>query len=97
MTEVTADVLLLAAFRQATGWEDADALHYATCSQCEPVGGGGYEAYSCPESPTERRREAAAAEQRRHRPADYRETAIPGACYRHPAGFMVHVRSACRC
>jgi hypothetical protein len=43
---------VLAAYREATGWTDEDALHYATCALCDPLGG---DSIWCSDSPRERR------------------------------------------
>lgn len=40
---------VLAAFREATGWSDEDALHYAQCDNCTPICGA--EEEDCPDAP----------------------------------------------
>ena len=44
-----AEEKVLAAFRQVTGWTDAEVLHYAVCeSYCNPICGA--EEDACPEA-----------------------------------------------
>lgn len=58
----TGDAAVLAAFRKVTGWDDEDVLHWATCKECDPLGGDEYE-YYCRDS-RQRRREREEAERR---------------------------------
>lgn len=51
--EAVTDAAILAAYREATGWTDEDALHYATCARCDPL--GGHEAFWCSDSPRDQR------------------------------------------
>jgi hypothetical protein len=40
---------VLAAFREATGWTDEQAIHYATCLACTAI--CGHEEYDCSNAP----------------------------------------------
>ena len=47
---------VLEAFREATGWSDEDALHYAQCDRCTPICGA--EEEDCPDAPAATRLKA---------------------------------------
>lgn len=77
----TGDAAVLAAYREVTGWDDEDVLHYATCNECDPRDGD-YTWY-CENSPNRRREREAEAGRlppgEPIRPQDPLPAGLPGA------------------